>query len=85
MTDSCIESVVYFDRQCHDLCVVQGVALKNGSDALSTWKDPPVPVYMKYYVFDVTNAKEVLANRSKPVLVQKGPYFYRYRFKPKIL
>lgn len=60
------------------ICILQGVALKNNSDAFDTWKDPPAPIYMSFYLYDVVNSAEVLNNGSKPSLVQRGPYVYKY-------
>jgi hypothetical protein len=38
---------------------------------------PPVPVYMKFYVFQVENPDNVTAGIEKPRLKEKGPYAYR--------
>lgn len=37
---------------------------------------PPVPVYMKFYFFSVTNPEEV-SKGSKPILKELGPYAYK--------
>ncbi|CAH1778009.1 unnamed protein product [Owenia fusiformis] len=62
----------------------QDLPLKNGTDSYSNWLDPPVPIYMQFYLFDVLNRAEVILG-EKPVLGQKGPYTYReYRKKEHI-
>ena len=43
------------------------------------WIKPSVPVYMKYFVFNVTNPNEVMEGLEIPNVTQIGPYSYRYR------
>ncbi|XP_076139637.1 lysosome membrane protein 2c [Alosa pseudoharengus] len=52
------------------------VVLKNGTDAFAAWENPPPPVYMQFYFFNLTNPIEVLAG-DKPAVVELGPYTYR--------
>ncbi|XP_064415855.1 lysosome membrane protein 2c isoform X2 [Latimeria chalumnae] len=61
--------------------VKQETVLKNGTQAFETWRDPPSPIYMQFYFFNLTNPKEVLAGET-PFVEEKGPYTYReYRSK----
>lgn len=39
--------------------------------------EPPVPIYMKFYFFDVQNPKAFTEGTEKASLVEKGPYTYR--------
>ncbi len=39
--------------------------------------EPPVPVYMKLYFFNVENAENVTSFGSRPFLREVGPYVYR--------
>ncbi|XP_005103573.2 scavenger receptor class B member 1 [Aplysia californica] len=48
------------------------------SETYDVWQNVPIPVYMQFYVFNVTNVEEVLAG-EKPYLTQWGPYTYRER------
>ncbi|XP_011614298.2 lysosome membrane protein 2a isoform X1 [Takifugu rubripes] len=50
--------------------------LTEASQVFESWKNPPPPVYMEYYFFNVTNPKEFLAG-GKAAVQQIGPYTYR--------
>ncbi|XP_038055317.1 lysosome membrane protein 2-like isoform X2 [Patiria miniata] len=50
--------------------------LVEGSTAFETWVETPTPVYMQYYVWNLTNKEEFL-NGSKPAFEEVGPYTYR--------
>lgn len=52
------------------------VVLKNGTDAFAAWENPPPPVYMQFYLFNLTNPIEVL-DGEKPAVYELGPYTYR--------
>ena len=52
------------------------------------WLDPPVPIYMQFWMFNVTNPDEVLQKGERPSVAQYGPYTYRLvlslaRYKPR--
>ena len=52
--------------------------LKRGSLVYKEWIKPSVPIYMKYFVFNVTNPNEVMEGLEIPNVTQIGPYSYRY-------
>ncbi|KAG9354110.1 hypothetical protein JZ751_012234 [Albula glossodonta] len=52
------------------------VTLTEGSRVFETWKNPPPPVYMQYYFFNVSNPDEFLEG-GKAILTEVGPYTYR--------
>uniref|UniRef100_A0AAY4ER49 Uncharacterized protein n=1 Tax=Denticeps clupeoides TaxID=299321 RepID=A0AAY4ER49_9TELE len=56
--------------------VKEVTVLKNGSQTFDIWQNPPAPVYMQYYFFNLTNPAEVL-DGDKPAVVEIGPYTYR--------
>ncbi|KAM4635702.1 lysosome membrane protein 2c [Polymixia lowei] len=56
--------------------VKREVVLKNDTEAFEAWKNPPPPVYMQFYFFNLTNPLEML-DGEKPAVVQIGPYTYR--------
>uniref|UniRef100_A0A3B3TQB2 Scavenger receptor class B, member 2a n=1 Tax=Poecilia latipinna TaxID=48699 RepID=A0A3B3TQB2_9TELE len=54
----------------------QEITLTEKSQMFESWKNPPPPVYMEYYFFNVTNPEEFLAG-GKASVKQIGPYTYR--------
>ncbi|KAE8630968.1 hypothetical protein XENTR_v10001036 [Xenopus tropicalis] len=56
--------------------VKQAIVLKNESEVFEDWANPPPPVYMQFYFFNVTNPLEVLSG-EKPFVDEIGPYTYR--------
>ncbi|KAM6437618.1 platelet glycoprotein 4 isoform 4-T21 [Liasis olivaceus] len=57
--------------------------IENGTTAYKNWIVPGSPVYRQFWFFDVQNPDDVMANGSAPILLQKGPYTYKMRYKPK--
>ncbi|XP_060583637.1 lysosome membrane protein 2-like [Ruditapes philippinarum] len=51
------------------------VVIRKGGPVYEYWEDPPVPVYLQIYMFNLTNKEEFL-NGQKPSLNQVGPYTY---------
>lgn len=41
------------------------------------WKETPIPMYMKFYMFNWTNPHEFIASNAKPNFVEMGPYVFR--------
>ncbi|CAL8277851.1 unnamed protein product [Merluccius merluccius] len=64
-----------FPHLIHSM-VEKEVVLKNGTDSFEAWKDPPPPVYMQFYFFNLTNPLEVLQG-DRPAVQEIGPYTYR--------
>ncbi|KAM6975659.1 lysosome membrane protein 2c isoform 2-T2 [Tautogolabrus adspersus] len=56
--------------------VEKEIVLKNGTVAFKAWENPPAPIYMQFYFFNVTNPLEVL-DGDRPAVVEVGPYTYR--------
>ena len=54
----------------------QEIVLRNGTEAFEAWENPPPPVYMQFYFFNLTNPLEVL-DGDRPAVVEIGPYTYR--------
>ena len=51
--------------------------LKPGSLVYNEWTKASTPIYMKYYVFNLTNPDEIMEGAT-PNVTQLGPYSYRY-------
>ncbi|XP_041086790.1 lysosome membrane protein 2-like isoform X2 [Polyodon spathula] len=64
-----------FQAVLHNL-VKKQIVLKEGADVFKSWQNPPPPVYMEYYFFNVTNAEAVIQG-GKPSVEEIGPYTYR--------
>ncbi|XP_053196304.1 lysosome membrane protein 2c [Scomber japonicus] len=56
--------------------VKKEIVLKNGTDAFDAWENPPAPIYMQFYFFNLTNPLEML-DGDRPAVVEIGPYTYR--------
>lgn len=55
---------------------LQQVVLRNGTEAFEAWENPPAPIYMQFYFFNLTNPAEVLEG-ERPAVLEMGPYTYR--------
>ncbi|XP_014229611.1 protein croquemort-like [Trichogramma pretiosum] len=54
------------------------LTLTNTSTSYDIWKETPVPMYLKMYMFNWTNFEETLKNASvKPHFDEVGPYVFR--------
>ncbi|ODN02568.1 Lysosome membrane protein 2 [Orchesella cincta] len=55
--------------------------LLKGSDTWNKWADIEAPIYLNFYIFNVTNADEVIESQGlvMPKLQELGPYAYRQR------
>nr|ASJ26356.1 scavenger receptor class B type I [Meretrix meretrix] len=51
------------------------VVIQKGGEVYDYWLDPPVPIYLQIYMFNLTNKEEFLMG-DKPSLHQVGPYTY---------
>ncbi|XP_026858659.2 lysosome membrane protein 2a isoform X2 [Electrophorus electricus] len=53
------------------------ITLAENSRVLDGWINPPPPVYMQYFFFNITNPEEFFTGRAKPHVTEMGPYTYR--------
>ncbi|XP_012256013.2 scavenger receptor class B member 1-like [Athalia rosae] len=48
-----------------------------GSMVFSLWQKPPVEIYIKVYIFNITNPEEFKAGKEKLKVEEIGPYVYQ--------
>lgn len=53
------------------------IVLSPDSQSYPLWRDIPVPVYQRFYFFNVTNAQDIEQKGHKPRLEEIGPFTYR--------
>lgn len=51
--------------------------LNKGSLSFKLWQNPPYEIYLKIYIFNVTNADAFIAGREKLKFEEIGPYTYQ--------
>ena len=79
----CIYRVLQYVDSLVPICecdhlFIQNLVLQEGSASFENWLNPPVPVYMQFWLWNVTNANDVILGTQKAKLVQMGPYTYRF-------
>ncbi|RWS29651.1 scavenger receptor class B member 1-like protein [Leptotrombidium deliense] len=57
--------------------VYKRLELTEGSESYEIWKEIPLPMYQKFYFYNVTNSVDVERLGSKPILKEIGPFTYR--------
>ncbi|KFM67982.1 Scavenger receptor class B member 1, partial [Stegodyphus mimosarum] len=51
-----------------------------GTEFFEIWKELPIPIYQKIYIFNITNPEEFTMKGDKPILHEIGPYVFRGRW-----
>ncbi|GAB6025711.1 scavenger receptor class B, member [Chamberlinius hualienensis] len=64
-------------RHILEYFVTKFLTLEPSSQLYPMWKEPPLPIYISVYLFNITNRNEFPWNRSKPSVQQVGPYVFR--------
>ncbi|XP_007947226.1 lysosome membrane protein 2 [Orycteropus afer afer] len=59
-----------------DQTIEKNIVLRNGTETFDSWEKPPLPVYTRFYFFNVTNPEEILQGET-PQVTEVGPYTYR--------
>ena len=59
------------------LLLFQELILHEGTEFFDIWKDVPIPIYQKIYIFNITNPVEFVHEGKKPNLQELGPYVFR--------
>lgn len=56
----------------------QKLLFSDDGEIFQLWERPPVDLYLKVYLFNITNHEDFLAGRAKKLNVEEiGPYVYR--------
>lgn len=64
----------------------QILTLSPSSVSYSMWKETPIPMYFKFYMFNWTNPHEFQASSdAKPNFEEMGPYVFRFVISTKFL
>ena len=53
------------------------MVIKEGTASYAAWKETPIPVYTKFYFFDMLNPRDLFHKHEKPILEERGPYVFR--------
>jgi len=56
---------------------LQKLIMTEGGEIFNLWAQPPVDLYIKIYLFNITNANAFLAGREQLRVEQVGPYVYK--------
>jgi len=67
---------VAFNQRLYDFILDKKLELTSTSEGFGFWHTMPVPIFMRFYFWNVTNADEVIHQKARPVLQQLGPYVY---------
>lgn len=63
--------------QPYDLIFKWKLILSEDGEIFSFWEKPPVDLYIKIYLFNITNAEEYMAGTEKMNIEEIGPYVYK--------
>jgi len=64
----------------------QKLVMVEGDETFEMWKTPTAAVYLKVYIFNITNREDFLSGRDEKLRFQEvGPYVYRCVFNVKFI
>lgn len=62
----------------YDLIFKLRIVFEEGGEIFEMWREPPVDLYLRVFLYNVTNKEEFLSGTDKKLKVQEvGPYVYR--------
>ncbi|XP_065358409.1 scavenger receptor class B member 1 isoform X1 [Calliphora vicina] len=61
----------------YDLIFKWKLIMAEDGEIFNLWAQPPVDLYIKVYLFNITNAEAFMAGREKMNVEQVGPYVYK--------
>jgi len=53
------------------------LVIEDGTAAFNAWVETPIPVYTKFYFFDLISPRELFHSHEKPMVEERGPYTFR--------
>lgn len=56
---------------------VQKITFGDGGEIFELWRKPPVDLYLRVFLWNVTNHEAFLAGKEKLKVVEVGPYVYK--------
>jgi hypothetical protein len=56
---------------------LQKVILSPGGETFELWRKPPVDLYLRVWLFNVTNKEAFMAGKEKLHIQETGPYVYK--------
>ena len=51
--------------------IIQQLTVKDGTAAFNAWAETPIPVYTKFYFFDMLNPRDIFHNHEKPIIEER--------------
>lgn len=61
----------------YDVLFKLKIILSDGGEIFELWRNPPVELYLRVHLFNVTNREAFLAGKEKLRVQEVGPYVYR--------
>ena len=58
--------------------LLQQLTVREGTAAYQAWVETPIPMYTKFYFFDMLNPRDLFHKHEKPILEERGPYTFRW-------
>lgn len=58
------------------IAFLQQLQLRNGSETFEKWRNITIPIYIKFYFFNVTNPNDIIRGKM-PILQEIGPFTYQ--------
>ena len=71
-----MKNLKFYYKIEYQLCL-QHLQMAPGTLVFGLWRKPPIDVYLKVYIFNITNPKEFLNREEDLKLQEVGPYVYQ--------
>eukprot|EP00091_Calanus_sinicus_P002766 TRINITY_DN12871_c0_g1_i1.p1 TRINITY_DN12871_c0_g1~~TRINITY_DN12871_c0_g1_i1.p1 ORF type:complete len:183 (-),score=40.12 TRINITY_DN12871_c0_g1_i1:331-879(-) len=66
-----------FQQRIFNTILHSQLVIEEGTAAYNAWVETPIPVYTKFYFFDMLNPSDLFHSHEKPILEERGPYTFR--------